>query len=166
MLAWYYLFYICRGQFHSSATCVTEGWLFQTSLQKWTNVMKNLSTSKVRRRPGEAGLNGRTTIKKPLLRERKQCQKASDWTIAQWNKVFWTDESKFEIFRSNRKVYVQRRVGKRVAAPCITLTVKHGGCFVMVWEGGAFANCKVTYLHQEKEKRWRCVSRVAENTNK
>ena len=30
-----------------------------------------------------------------------------DWTIEQWNKVLWIDESKFEIFGSNRRVYLQ-----------------------------------------------------------
>ena len=35
-----------------------------------------------------------------------------DWTMDQRNKVIWTDESKFEIFGSNKSVYVQRRVGE------------------------------------------------------
>ena len=37
---------------------------------------------------------------------------------------------------------------KDLQHPCITLTVKHGGGFVMVW--GTFSNCEV--LHQEKGK--------------
>ena len=71
--------------------------------------------------------------KKTLLRnqntvKRLQCAKAhKNWKIEQLNKVLWTDESKFEIFRSNRRVSVRQRVGQRVAIPCITPTVKHGG---------------------------------------
>ena len=103
---------------------------------------KNLSISTVRRLR-EAGLYGK----------RLQWAKAhKDWTIEQWNKFLWIDESKFEIFESNKRVSVRRRVSERAAAPCIIPTLKHGGssitvCVcVCVW--GAFANCKVGYLYQ------------------
>ena len=56
-----------------------------------------------------------------------------DWTIKQWSKVLSTDESKFEIFGSNKRVYVWWRFGERIATSCITPTVKHGGGSVMVW---------------------------------
>ena len=48
-----------------------------------------------------------------------------------------SDESKFEIFGSNRRVFVRCRVGKRMISPCVVHTVKHGGGGVMVW--GCFA---------------------------
>ena len=62
----------------------------------------------------------------------------------------WSDESKFDVFWSNRRVYMQRKGGERAAATCITPTVKHGRGSVMTW--GAFANCKVGDLHQVKGK--------------
>ena len=74
----------------------------------------------VMRRLCEAGLYDRIAVKKPLLRKQNnvkgfQWAKAhKDWTIEQWNKVLWTDKSKFKIFGSNRRIYVQRSVGKRV----------------------------------------------------
>ena len=40
-----------------------------------------------------------------------------DWTIEQWNKVLWTDKSKFEMFGSNRRVYMWQRVDERTANP-------------------------------------------------
>ena len=61
-----------------------------------------------------------------------------DWTIKEWNKVIWTDESKFEIFGSNKRVYVQRRVGERAATSCITPIIKHRRDTVMMWR--AFVN--------------------------
>ena len=73
-----------------------------------------------------------------------------DWTIEQWNKVVWIDKSKFEIFGSNRRVYVQWQVDEGTGTPCITPIVKHGGGSVIVW--GAFANSKVGDLHQAKGK--------------
>ena len=44
-------------------------------------------------------------------------------------------ESKFEIFGSNRRVFVRRGVGERMISACVFPTVKHrgGGEGVMVW---------------------------------
>ena len=107
----------------------------------------SVPTFTVRRRLCEAGLYDRIAVKKPLLRKqnnvkRLQWAKAhKDWIIQLWNKVLWTDVSKFEIFGSNRRVSVWRKVGEKAATPNITPTIKHGRGSVMVV--GAFANCKV-----------------------
>ena len=70
--------------------------------------------------------------------------------IEQWNKVLSTDKSKFKIFQSNGRVYMQWRVDEKAATPHIMPSVKNGGGSVLVWE--AFANCKVGDLHQLKGK--------------
>ena len=41
--------------------------------------------------------------------------------------------SKCEIFGSNRRVFVRRRVGERMISACVVPTVKHGEGGVMVW---------------------------------
>ena len=46
-------------------------------------------------------------------------------------------ESKFEIFGSNRYVFVKRGVGERMMSAFLFSTVKHGGGGVIVW--GYFA---------------------------
>ena len=51
--------------------------------------------------------------------------------IDRWKSVLWSDESKFEIFGSNRSVFVRRRVGERMISACVVPTVKHGGGGVM-----------------------------------
>ena len=120
-----------------SPVYVTEGWPFQASLHIWTNV----TTSTMNRKLCEAGLYGRITVKKPLLWKQNNVKKLQltkvlkDWKIEQWNKVLWTDESKFKIFESNRRVYVRWNVGERVATICTLPTAKHGGGFVMVCGG-------------------------------
>ena len=43
-----------------------------------------------------------------------------------------SDESKFEIFSSNRRVFVRLRVGEPIISACVILTVKQGGGDVMV----------------------------------
>ena len=99
---------------------------------------EKMSTSTVRKRLCEYDLYGRIAVKKLLLRKQNniktfQWAKAhKDWTIKQWNKVLWIDKSKFKIFGSNRRVYVQWRVAKRAATPSISSTIKHRGSTVMV----------------------------------
>ena len=46
--------------------------------------------------------------------------------------VLWSDESKFEIFGSNRCVFVRCRVGERIISACVVPTMKHGGGGVTV----------------------------------
>jgi hypothetical protein len=54
------------------------------------------------------------------------------------------DESKFEIFGSNRHVFVRHRVGERMISACVVPTIKHRGGGVMVW--GCFADDTVSDL--------------------
>lgn len=108
---------------------------------------KLVSTSTVQRRLRERGLSGRVAAKKPLLRQPnvvkrlKWAREHRHWTVRKWKKVLFTDESKFEIFGTKRRVYVRRLVGERMARQCIVPTVKHGGGSAMVW--GCFAGEKV-----------------------
>ena len=95
------------------------------------------------RRLCESGLHGRIAARKPLLRTgNKQkrlvwAKEHKEWTLDQWKSVLWSDESKFEIFGSNHRVFVRRRKGERMDSTCLVPTVKHGGGGVMVW--GCFA---------------------------
>ena len=104
----------------------------------------------------EVDLYGRIAVKKPLLRKQnnvKRLQLAKvykHWTIEQWNKVIWTDESKFEFCGSNRRVNVWWSVGEKASNFSITPTIKYGGGSVMVLE--SFTNCKVRDLHQVMDK--------------
>lgn len=73
-----------------------------------------VSNSTIRRSLQRNDLNGRVALKKPLLRKeniKKRYKFALDhinWTTAQWDRVLWSDESKFEIFGNKRRVYVRR----------------------------------------------------------
>lgn len=113
---------------------------------------RKMSSVTVKRRLIEIGLNGRVAAKKPLLRPtnlKKRLQFAKDhldWTFEDWSKVLWTDESKFEIFSSKRRVYVRRFKHERAAKYCIAPTVKHGGGNVMVW--GCFSAAGIGDLVQ------------------
>ena len=111
----------------------------QLQAQLNTGRSKEVSVSTVKRRLRAAGLTGRVAVRKPLLRWQNKkkrlawVMKHHQWTTENWKKVFWTDESKFEIFVSSRSVFVRCRVDERMVPQCVTPTVKHGGGSVMIW---------------------------------
>lgn len=113
---------------------------------------RHISRTTVKRRLCESGLHGRIAARKPLLRTgNKQkrlvwAKEHKEWTLNQWKSVLWSDESKFEIFGANHRVFVRRRKGERMDSTCLVPTVKHGGGGVMVW--GCFAGDTVGDLFQ------------------
>lgn len=106
-----------------------------------------VSHSTIRKSLLRWGMFGRVAAKKPLLRKqniRKRlafAKKHVKWTKKQWRKVLFTDESKFELFGTKRRVFVRRFAGERYRKECLVPTVKHGNGNIMVW-GGVSANGK------------------------
>lgn len=60
-----------------------------------------------------------------------------DWTVQDWKKILFSDESKFKLFGSDGKQYVRRPVGARYDCKYQIPTVKHGERGIMIW--GAFS---------------------------
>ena len=87
----------------------------------------------------KSGLKGCVAIIKPLLRKGnkekrlKFAREHKEWQKNQWDKVLFTDESKFQIFGTNRSQYFRRRKGKALKEPCLASTIKHGGGNIQVW---------------------------------
>ena len=67
--------------------------------KKEDNVIASSST--VKTRLIDAGLNGRISRRKPLLPKEHR-----DWTEDIWSKVVWSDESKFNLFHSDGQMYI------------------------------------------------------------
>ncbi|KAJ1299806.1 hypothetical protein OPQ81_000705 [Rhizoctonia solani] len=64
---------------------------------------------------------------------REWAMEHSSWDIGHWDRVIFSDASKFNIFTSDGIEYVWRRPGQAYD-PCYTRkTVQHGGGSVMVW---------------------------------
>ncbi|GES85653.1 IS630 family transposase [Rhizophagus clarus] len=63
------------------------------------------------------GLKTRVKCKKPLLSKKyreqhlKFAKRFKDWTVSDWSKVVWSDESKFQIFGSDRHQYCWKKDG-------------------------------------------------------
>jgi len=101
--------------------------------------LANVSRSTVTRRLHDVGLFGRIGIKKPLISKKNKkarLQFAKDhqnWTIEDWKKVAFSDESKFNLFGSDGRQHVRRPIGSRNNVRYQIPTVKHGGGSVTVW---------------------------------
>ena len=72
-------------------------------------VNRHISTATVQKKLCEPGLHGLIAAKKTLLKDTNNnkkrlawAKKHEQWTLDQWKSVLWSDESKFEIFGSNR----------------------------------------------------------------
>ena len=61
-----------------------------------------------------------------------------------WSQFIFSNESKFQLYKSNGQTYMQRSVGETLDPKCDQQTVKHGGGNVMVW--GAFTFLGVSEL--------------------
>lgn len=109
--------------------------------------LADVSRSTVSRRLKEVGLIGRIGVKKPLIKPKNKkirlefAKKYQHWTEADWRKVLFSDESKFNLFGSDGKKYVRRPQGQRYNSRYQIPTVKHGGGHIMVW--GAFSSAGV-----------------------
>jgi len=86
------------------------------------------------------GLKGRVRKKKPLLKKKHRQRRYSfglrhrKWSLEQWNKIIWSDESKFSIFGSDGRQYCWRYPGQWLLDHHVIPTVKHGGGAIMVWD--------------------------------
>ena len=110
----------------------------------------NVTRQTVSRRLQEIGLFNRTPRKKPLVsskNKKKRLEFANRyviWTYENWAKVFFSDESKFNLFENDGKNNVKRRIGERLTAKCTKKTVKFEGGSVMVF--GMFSSQGTTPL--------------------
>lgn len=103
------------------------------------NTGKSISRDTVSRRLNEAGLKSWVPLCKPLISKKNQKLRLAFanqhclWSEDRWNVVFFSDESKFNIFGSDGRVHVRRKSGERFSKQCTKKTVKFGGGSVMVW---------------------------------
>jgi len=100
-----------------------------------------MSNQTVRNRLREAGLRSRNRARVPMLtaihrRVRLEYARAHvDWTQRQWNRVLFTDESRFSLFTDDRRIRVWRRRGERFDRACVAPVRAFNGGSVMVWAG-------------------------------
>ncbi len=100
---------------------------------------KSVSRWTVARRLRARGFKAYVAKRKPLLSEaniKKRLAWAkvhADWTVEDWKKVCFSDETPFSLFQSYGRKIVWRRPGEQYKDDCLEKTVKHGGGKIQVW---------------------------------
>ena len=85
------------------------------------------------------GLRGCVAVNKPLLRlvnvrkRYKFAKKILKMKKKKSLKIFFTDETKIDLFGDKKNGYCCRRPGERFDRRCVKATVKHGGESIMCW---------------------------------
>lgn len=93
----------------------------------------------VRRALNSAGYNARVCRRKPQISKVNQEKRLSfakehiSKDTQFWEKVIFSDESKFCVYKSDGRVLTWRQKGDALQEKHIQTTVKHGGAGVMVW---------------------------------
>ena len=97
-----------------------------------------------------AGLYGRVSRKKPLLKEenKQNCLVFAKRHVGDspniWKKVLWSDETKIELFGHQGKCYVWRKPNTSHHPENTIPTVKHDGGSIMLW--GCFSSVGIEKL--------------------
>jgi transposase len=100
--------------------------------------LANISPQTVRRRLYEANLHGRALVSKPLLKDHhvkarlEFAKKYRNWTIMDWKRVLWSDESKICLNGSDGRRWTWKRAGERLKPNNVKQTIKFDKS-LMVW---------------------------------
>lgn len=93
----------------------------------------------VQRRLVDAKLFSRRPAKKTLISVRNRAARLAfarrhlNWTVDDWKKVLFSDETRYKIFNSDGMRRVRRPINTRFNPKYVTPTIKHGKGNVMLW---------------------------------
>lgn len=115
----------------------------RTLASRWrNNTDLTASNATVRRRLLEAGVKSYVAPKKPLLTSRHRhirlewAKERQHWTVEQWSKIVFSDETPIHLIQVNQRRYIRRREGSGPSSRLVRPTVQAGGGSIMAW--GAF----------------------------
>ena len=106
--------------------------------KEWTEAGVSASRATTHRRIQDMGYNCRIPHVKPLLNRRQHqkrltwAKEKKNWTVAQWSKVLFSDESKFCISFGNQGPRVWMKSGEAQNPSCLKSSVKFPQS-VMIW---------------------------------
>jgi hypothetical protein len=111
-----------------------------TPLRDITNIVGlPVSETTIRRRRSESGLGSYIAAEKPGLRieniakRLEWAEKYKNWTVEDWKRVIWSDESSIWIGANPRRQWVIRPPGERLNPKYVKKTFKSAQVKVMVW---------------------------------
>lgn len=125
--------------------------------EEWNQAGVSASRTTTFRRVKEMGYRSRVPSVKPLLTRGQRVKRLNwakekkDWTVGQWSKVLFSDESKMCITFGNQGPRVWRKKGEEQNPSCLKSSVKYPQS-VMIWGAMSsagvgklcFLKCKVT----------------------
>jgi transposase len=106
----------------------------------------NISKITLKRFLHKLKIYGRIGAKKPFVNAANRMKRLAwaksrkDW-VDEWEKIIWSDESRFEVFGGDGKRYVWRTIHERYDPRCLIPTFKSGQESVMIW--GCFTKDKL-----------------------
>ncbi len=128
------------------------GWTSQGMDWGWGQGIKSHHTRRVK----EFGYSCHIPLVKPLLNHRQHqrrltwAKEKKNWTVAQWSKVLFSDESKFCISFGNQGPRVWRKGGEAHSPSCMKSSVTFPQS-VMIW--GAMSSAGVGPLRYFESQR-------------
>ncbi len=99
----------------------------------------SLSPETTRRCLKKAGMKAVVKKKKPLLTAQHKHNRLDfalahrDWTLEDWKKVVWSDETKINHLGSDGRKWAWKKAGEGLSERLVQGTLKFGGGSVMVW---------------------------------
>lgn len=109
------------------------------SLRVATGVL--ISNQTVRRRLHVRGLRARRRVQHPRLNRehrvhrRQWAEEHRNWTLEDWSRCLFTDESRFRLVNSDGRILAWRERGRRYAEQFMVPTTAFGGGSICVWGG-------------------------------
>jgi hypothetical protein len=107
------------------------------ALQDVTN--QSISSQTVHRNLKKFGLRPVVKKKRPLLKPRHRkdrldfAESHKEWTLEDWMRVWWSDETKINHLGSDGRCWVWKEVGEQLSDKLVEGTVKFEGGNVMMW---------------------------------
>jgi transposase len=104
-----------------------------------TTIPTPVSSQTVRNLLKKHSFKAVTKKKKPLLTamHRKKClawaQRYKEWTVEDWKRVIWSDETKINRIGSDGRQWVWKQAGQGLTVREVQGTLKFGGGNIMVW---------------------------------
>jgi hypothetical protein len=87
----------------------------------------------------KAGIKAVVKKKRPLLNQRHRRERLDfaiaykDWTVDDWKRVVWSDETKINRLRSDGRKWVWKKAEESLSDRLVEGTLKFGGGFLMMW---------------------------------
>lgn len=98
---------------------------------------KPISKETIRRTLRNHDFNGKISRRKPFISKvnrKKELEFAKKYVCHSsdfWKNVIWSDESKFNVFASDKKQIVWRKANTALNSKNLSATVKHGGVIII-----------------------------------